>query len=681
MKVIAIFLFLLLLAACSNGTSEIVSQSVSDNIDVVAEESDLPECTEDDEGEQVMVKGESYARTCVSGEWTKIIKYANDTASVKRDSLSCHTEELASKRGVKVVCYGDSVGVLLNAEAGAKGSKGDAGVGCSLERVDSTSIRLYCEGDSTMYYLKSPSPALDADSATKVAAETVPVSFDLLMGFAQKGPFMKGAMVDLFELKDGITLEKTGRSFKGEVVDDEGLFKISKVKLSSQYAIIKVKGFYRNEVTGQKSEAPVELYALVNLLEQRSPRVNVLTHLEFDRVNYLVTHEGKTVKQAKKQAQSEILKSFYMDVEGVDDPEGLDIFGDTEADAALLTISILLQGGRSESEIQALLTEISTALKVEGKWEGARADSLKVTMADGAMLQDSRMIREHKGNGNFYKNAGKFERNIEQFIADVYSIVPCGETNDKELQTVKKESSVYYSRNLLCYEGMFGITSENTYFNPEIEYGWMYDVRDRHVYKTVQITEKTWMAENLNFMYKIVVGDSLVLYENHCFENSCDTCGMYYTWAAAMDSAAMFSNAGENCGDEHKCNPVGLTRGVCPQGWHLPNVDEFETLLLAVGISEPVTEKVMYRGAEGLSALSGWRDKQGSDEFGFSAVGLGILYQTGKMRNLFKEEAIFWSSSEWNDTLAYQMRLRDDNGLIIEIDKKPYATPIRCVKD
>ncbi len=676
MKVIAIFLFLLLLAACSNGTSEIVSQSVPDNIDVVAEESDLPECTEDGEGEQVMVKGESYARTCVGGEWTKIIKYTNDTASVKKDSLSCHTEELAGKRGVKIVCYGDSVGVLLNAEAGAKGSKGNAGVGCSLERVDSASIRLYCESDSTMYYLKSPSPALDADSAAKVAAETVPVSFDLLMGFAQKGPFMKGAMVDLFELKDGITLEKTGRSIKGEVVDDEGRFKLSKVKLSSQYAIIKVKGFYRNEVTGRKSKAPVELYALVNLLEQRSPKVNVLTHLEFDRVNYLVTHEGKTVKQAKRLVQSEIMKAFYMDVEGVDNPEGLDIFGDTEADATLLAISVLLQGGRSESEVQALLTEISTALKVEGKWEGARADSLKVTMADGAMLQGSRMIRELKGNENFYKNAGKFERNIEQFVAKAYSIEPCGEANDKELQTVKKESSVYYLRNLLCYEGMFGITSENTYFNPEIEYGWLYDVRDRHVYKTVQIVDetwmpkwtpssiyaykRTWMAENLNFEYKIedVEGDSLVSYGNFCNTEDCKVYGRYYMVGAVYDSAAVFSEDGRGCGNLKSCEAKVLPfRGICPDGWHMVEfIDWF------------------FLSDYPYEALIPW------NILGITLIPTGYLVDATQENMKFKDvdKSIFWAVVDYHLALLFSI-----NAPHVRKDWSDFfgAAPIRCVKD
>lgn len=672
MKVVAVLLFLLLLAACSNGTSEIVSQSVSGNIEVVAEESDLPECTEDGEGEQVMVRGESYARTCISGEWTKIIKYAKDTASVKKDSLSCHTEELASKRGVKIVCYGDSVGVLFNAEAGAKGSKGDAGVGCSLERVDSASVRLYCEGDSTMYYLKSPSPALDADSAAKVAAETVPVSFDLLMGFAQKGPFMKGAMVDLFELKDGFTLEKTGRSIKGEVVDDEGRFKLTDVKLSSQYAIIRVKGFYHNEVTGRKSKVPVELYALVDLLEQKSPKVNVLTHLEFDRVNYLVTREGKTVKQAKKQAQSEILKAFYMDAEGVDNPEGLDIFGDAEADAALLAVSVLLQGGCSESELQPLLTEISTALKTEGKWEGSRADSLKVTMADSAMLQGSRMIRELKGNENFYKNVGNFERNVEWFIAKAYSIEPCGEANDKELQVVKKESSVYYSRNLLCYEGMLGIPSENIYFNPEVEYGWLYDVRDRHVYKTVQIAEETWMAENLNYVYKIesADGEGPVPYGNLCDEDDCRVKGRFYTKAALVDSAAVFSEDGRGCGEGVRCEFSSMIRGVCPDGWHLPDSSAWHALRYQSGYNSFGLQVKDFP-----MSLQKW--VMATNVSGFSIIPAGCYVKSGFTRHY---EAYLWSISFGKLSTTSYVFFCGYAGCWMDIVSY-VGMPVRCIKD
>lgn len=674
MKVVAVLLFLILLAACSNGTSEIVTQSVSGNVEVVAEESDLPECTEDGEGEQVMVKGESYARTCVGGEWTKIIKYTNDTASVKKDSLSCHTEELASKRGVKVICYGDSVGVLLNAEAGAKGDKGNAGVGCSLERVDSASVRLYCEGDSTMYYLKSPSPALAADSAAKVAAETVPVSFDLLMGFAQKGPFMKGAMVDLFELKDGITLEKTGRSIKGEVVDDEGRFKLTEVKLSSQYAIIRVKGFYHNEVTGRKSKAPVELYALVNLLEQKSPKVNVLTHLEFDRVNYLVTHEGKTVKQAKKQAQSEILKSFYMDVEGVDNPEGLDIFGDTEADATLLAISVLLQGGRSESEVQALLTEISTALKTEGKWEGSRADSLKTTMADGAMLQGSRMIRKLKDNEKFYRNVGNFERNVEKFIAKAYSIVPCGEANDGDLLAVKNELSVFNGMNLLCYEGVLGIPSENTYFNSEIEYGWLYDVRDRHMYKTVRIAEKTWMAENLNYEYKIesADGEDPVPYGNLCDEDDCRVKGRFYIKAALVDSAAVFSEDGRGCGEGVRCEFSSMIRGVCPDGWHLPDSSAFSELVNQSGY-----EFFDLQAKNVPMDMPRW--DHATNASGFSIVPTGRC-QGDSISN--RSEAYLWSTSLARYTTSFSILYCNST----ECDVVSNATielvsHVRCVKD
>ena len=51
------------------------------------------------------------------------------------------------------------------------------------------------------------------------------------------------------------------------------------------------------------------------------------------------------------------------------------------------------------------------------------------------------------------------------------------------------------------------------------------------------------MAENLDFDYKVkpLDGDS-VIYGSYTNSN-CDTCGHYYTWAAAMDSAGVFSSS------------------------------------------------------------------------------------------------------------------------------------------
>ena len=651
--------------ACSNDTTEIVSQSSPNYIDVVAEESELPECVEDNEGEQILIKGESRARTCVDGKWFKSAAPGKDSVFVKTENVPCHTEELSDKRGVKVVCNGDSVGMIRYSDYGAKGDKGETGASCSLVRMDADSVRVACAGDSAVFTLKSLPDIVAADP------EKIPVSLDVLIGFAQKGRFLKGSSVELFELKDGHTFEKTGKSFQGEVINDDGRYKIADVNLSSQYAIIKVKGYYLDEITGNTSKTPIELSALVNLLGQESPNINVLTHLEFERVKYLVTKEGKTFEQAKKRAQKEVLEWFYIDGDEFENSENLDVFGNTDADAALLAMSSLLQEGFYMDSLDAFLKEFSGKFETEGKWEGPRVDTLKTTIADWAMRQNFREIRKNPKNKGAYKSVGNFEKYVEKFIAKQYKLNVCDASNEGETQVVDNDMSRYHGKKLICYEGSVGIPSENTAFAPEVEYGWMYDIRDRHVYKTVKIGNQTWMAENLNYEYKIQVadGDDIVVYGNACSDDSCFVYGRYYLWSAAMDSAAVFSEGGKGCGYrlDARCNPSNVVRGACPDGWLLPNLTEWKTLLENLGyILTEHTGKLIFVVSD--------------DSVGLSWLLVGEMNLSTKKRSSNDEMVVFWTSNEYYSNQPSLVFGRTTTSKAYFMGRN-IAFSVRCIKE
>ena len=199
---------------------------------------------------------------------------------------------------------------------------------------------------------------------------------------------------------------------------------------------------------------------------------------------------------------------------------------------------------------------------------------------------------------------------------------------------------------------------------PEPGEGSLMDTRDGQTYRTVTIGTQIWMAENLN--YETV--------DSYCYNDSAEYCAKYgrlYTWAAAMDSVRT------GCGYGSICSPTMPVQGICPMGWHLPNYDEWKTLIGAVGGSNIAGKK--------LKSSSGWNDNDGAsgngtDAFGFAALPAGEKEYYG---NYFSEGdiAYFWSSSIYGSDGAYSMSLFvSGNVYVVSTDKRPWYS-VRCLKD
>ena len=607
-----------LFAACGDE----VTQINQTGMDVVASVNDLPKCSKDNEGEQAFVKAETGFRICMDGEWVLMSPTVVDGAS----DFSCKMVELEDKSGEKIVCNGDSIGVILRGKDGTDGKdgkKGDAGVdgkdgadgevgtGCSiLERTDTTVV-VVC-GDSTMT-MELPHNIAEYDS------EKIAVSLDSLIGFTQKGPFLKGSTVYLYELSDGRTLKQTNGNFTSNITRDDGRYKFLARDLVSQYAMVVVDGYYRNEVTGVSSNAPIRLKSITDMRKRSSVNVNILTHLEFDRVYHLVTRgdkDGKklTVKQAKRQAQKEILKIFHIELEENTDAEDMDVFGKTDADAALLAISILLQVGRTEAEMMALLTEISNEIVGTGTWEGVRADTIKAQIADRVLSMDLAELRKNVEGWGLSDSVGDFEKFIRKYIAETYKIEVCDEGSDGEDRHVDNMLSAHSGKTYQCYKGtLIAERKENVYLNPDIEYGEMIDPRDRKKYSIVKIGYMTWMAENLDYAdslaYPVLMNGGSGCNDDN--PEKCDVFGRLYTYAAAMDGTGIFSTDGIGCGLDYVCKINALpVQGICPEGWHMPSRAEWNSLAQLSNNNYKVD--MLAKG------FPQWPDA--TDKYGFSAL-------------------------------------------------------------
>ena len=691
-----------LFAACGDE----VTQINQTGLEVVASEDDLPKCTKDNEGEQAYVKGESFARVCDGEDWVAL----NGSPDV---DFSCKTVELKDKSGLKIVCNGDSIGVVLNGSDGKQGEKGDngaSGSGCSITDRNDTALVVQC-GDSTMTIdlnIGLPNDTAEADS------ERTPISLDSLVGFTQKGPFLKGSTVYLYELSDGRTLKQTNGNFTSSISQDNGRYKFLARDLVSQYAMVIVEGYYRNEVTGVPSNASIRLKALTDMRKRNSVNVNILTHLEFERVYHLVTRgdsSGKklTVKQAKRQAQKEILKIFDIELDDNTDAEDMDVFGSDDADAALLAISIILQGNRSEGEMIALLTEISEDIAEDGEWNDTAA---RVALADWAFGQN--LLKFRKNVEGWHLNGdnkvGDFEKYINNYIAVNLKIDTCA-TESENIQVVDNPLSRFHGHGYQCYKGAgkdslpyltWADKRENPYLNLDTRiqtggYELMMDWRDRRLYhvigflysvsdpdhpgKYLYYSNAKWMAENLDFEYWV---DGKV-YNSKCANDECNTekpYGRYYNWAAAMDSAGVFSTDGAGCGDGKLCSASGKVRGICPEGWYLPTKEQFEYMLQAIDERHGSDTSVLV-----LRAKSGWnvggKDYNGSDLYGLSILPAGEFSQWGELR-FDGEKAELWTSTETGRYSAafLEISYNAKNAAVTNHNKGGAdARSIRCLKE
>jgi len=277
-----------------------------------------------------------------------------------------------------------------------------------------------------------------------VVANT-PVEDWKVSGVSQKGPFVTGSVVTVQEL-DGLTLNQTGKSFRGTIKSDKGDFAITGINLASQYAMLEANGYYRNEVTGAKSTGTVTLRAITDLSDRNTVNINLFTHLEYERVMHLVLEGGKTVAAAKAQAESEILTAFGINVQ-IASPEDLNIFDSGDGNAALLAVSLLMQGGVEAAGLTERMGNFSMSLAAEGKWEDAKT---KAAMADwaseadhsGALVDILQNLSEWSGG-----EVSDFITYVRHFWQEIYGLGDCTGAREGEVVADSNKQSVYYHEN------------------------------------------------------------------------------------------------------------------------------------------------------------------------------------------------------------------------------------------
>jgi len=266
--------------------------------------------------------------------------------------------------------------------------------------------------------------------------ELKPVTINL-KGYAQKGPFVNGSAVEISELDSSLNL--TGKKFNTQIISDDGKIELNNLTLQSPIIEIKADGYYFNEVSGEKTDSQITLYSIADVSNVSTVNANLLTTVERRRVRYLIS-QGKTLAEAKEQAQGEIFSAFNMTVANYVNSEQLSIDGTTDADGAMLALTLILTGYRTNAELTELLSRLSTDIEKDGTIDN---EMLKPDLLGHATGLNFTEIRENIEDYYLKLGVTMTAPNFEQFITSFI------DNTDFTLPPIVYEEDTDYGKNIL----------------------------------------------------------------------------------------------------------------------------------------------------------------------------------------------------------------------------------------
>jgi uncharacterized protein (TIGR02145 family) len=190
---------------------------------------------------------------------------------------------------------------------------------------------------------------------------------------------------------------------------------------------------------------------------------------------------------------------------------------------------------------------------------------------------------------------------------------------------------------------------------------------DGNVYNTVTIGLQTWMVENLKVTNYDVgiplleITDKSVwattLFQAYCwYDNDSsaykDVYGALYNWYAVN------------------------SRSICPFGWHIPNVAEWDELINYLGGPSVGGGKLKETG------LTHWFSPNtgATNESGFTALPTGKRSNVGEFTNM--GSYCTWWCDYYDPGTVYAYTISYDKASIIKYpDSKNSGFPVRCIRD
>ena len=185
-------------------------------------------------------------------------------------------------------------------------------------------------------------------------------------------------------------------------------------------------------------------------------------------------------------------------------------------------------------------------------------------------------------------------------------------------------------------------------------------------YNTIQIGNQIWMDKNLNIGTMILAGESAInndVIEKYCYNNDtalCSTYGALYSWSELM-----------------QYNFQEGSQGICPDGWRIPTVTDWQILINYLGGANQAGGKLKESGT------THWKSPNlVSEETSiFNALPSGYFNAQNNQFQSIEESTYLWSSSG-NGAFTWGVFLQhSDSATVILSNPIQSGLPLRCIKN
>lgn len=193
-------------------------------------------------------------------------------------------------------------------------------------------------------------------------------------GKVEKGPFISGSTITMQPMN--AKMQPSGQMYTTTIQDNTGSFTFGSKLFDAPFAELTANGYFFNEVSGALSSGTLNLRAIVDLSNQSTINVNILTHLKYQRILNLVG-QGSNFRQANEQAQKELFTAFGLSQYAETDASLFSIVKGNDESAALIAVSSLLLVDRSEAELTEYLAKLSQEFGKEGIFSPETKEQIK----------------------------------------------------------------------------------------------------------------------------------------------------------------------------------------------------------------------------------------------------------------------------------------------------------------